>query len=133
LREDQQLPADAPVVTSAEYVAMLQKPGNTLAYYLECLSILQDRTTRTHDEKRRIFQETTCQRWMDLAAAAARAEHVDLFLQSLAFKKVPPMEICKTCYRRMRLETVEATNEGEMYAFECVECGSEKIRVVHNH
>jgi hypothetical protein len=112
---------------------MLQKTTNTVDYYFECLSMLQERAKRTGEEKRRAFQSTLLERWMDLAAAAAHAEHVDLFLQSVAFKKVPPMEICQACYRRMGLQTIETTKEGETYTFECWHCGSQKVRQLPSH
>jgi Zn finger protein HypA/HybF involved in hydrogenase expression len=112
---------------------MLQKTNETIAYYLKCASFAHERATIAMHAEMRELHEKMYTRCMDLAAKTARFEQADLFLQCNSFKKLPPSDLCRSCFRRMRLLTVEVTSEGEKHTFECSICGSQRVREMQSH
>lgn len=107
---------------------MLQKTNSPIAEYLEFASDAHERARLAFDTESRDFHQKMAERWMDLAANVAFVQRVDLYMRSLAFNKIPPIELCYDCSRRMRLITVEVTRQGEQHLFECPQCGNKLVR-----
>lgn len=107
---------------------MLFQPKKMTALYLERASIAHDQAINSDDHGTRLFYERMCERWMHLAASNALVEQVDLFLTSVEYRKLPPIELCATCDSVMRLEVMEATSAGQQMTFQCFKCGGRTLR-----
>ena len=107
---------------------MLQKLNNTIAYYLDCASLAQERARLSDTREEQEFHERMAERWMDLAASSALAERLDLFIESMSLKNASPADLCNICHRAMRLMTAEITLGHEKFTFKCTVCGSQMVR-----
>jgi len=103
-------------------LALLQRQSSRVLEYLDHAARARERAQNARDVGAREFSERMEQSWMKLAASAAFAERVDLFLATIVRPAVPS-NLCPQCARLMRLSVVETMKHRHIYSFECTRCG----------
>lgn len=90
---------------------------------------LAKRAANDTDPQSAAFHKAMESKWMDMAAAAAFFERVDLFLQTREFRsRLSPADMCAFCNKRMSLKTIQETAAETVYVFRCSDCGAERTR-----
>lgn len=114
---------------SAGSRVVLQSQSANVILCLTHAATAREQAQRCTLKSERAFYERMEARWLGLAASAAFAERVDLFVQSLQSMTVPH-DACARCRGVMSVEVIEATGSQEIYTLRCRQCGGTESRTV---